>query len=507
MRCDDLDEDFSKATPTRHWSMTQTNIPLISKFIFFAALALSPLLFGSVYPWAYGLMEIAVLLSFGLLFWRNHRFSLLGFFGGGWGAACLAGLVFMAGLQLIPLPGPLVKFLAEPIYNLWKLQFLPPNLPHPGSLIPLTLYPYATASVGILFLCYWLAFVLARAMAVQGSALHPRPGIILYVVVAAAVSVALVGIAQKGLNARAIYGFFTPLHSGSFMGPYVNYNHFAGCLELALPISISLLGFALIPSARHARSLGAGWLLVGAIVVMLAALFMCSSRGGILSFATVAAAQLLVLFGLLSVRKIKGAIWVYIALAVIIMGVAVHITDWSNTLPRFQKIISQDPHQNIRWKLFNDVAAMGNRLPLTGSGLGTFAVAYPFFKTLDRQGLFNHAHNDYLEFLAEMGWPGLLLFLGFAGWVLWRGGRVIFKALVLRTRGDPDLAQRALLITGSMGGVISLLLHGLTDFNLRIPANALTWFALCGVTVGLSDLGTPLRRQQPVGEDQRDLLA
>lgn len=481
--------------------MTQTSTLLISRSIFIIALALSPLLFGSVYPWAYGLIEIAVLLSFGLMLWQNHRFTFLGNNFEEWGAVCLASLVFMAGLQLIPLPGPLVRLLAEPIYNLWKIDFSPLNMLHSRSLIPLTVYPYATASVGILFLCYLLAFTLARTMAFRKKSLNLRPGVLLYVIVATAVAVALVGIFQKGLSAKAIYGFFSPLHSSGFMGPYVNYNHFAGCLELALPLAVSLLGFALIPSARHGRSPVVGWLLGGAVIVMLAALFMCASRGGILSFATVAIAQLLVLFGLLSAKKIRGTTWVYLILVVIIFGVAVHITDWSNTLPRFQKIMRQDPHQNIRWKLFKDVAAMGNQLPLTGSGLGTFAVAYPSFKTLDRQGLFRHAHNDYLEFLAEMGWPGLVLFLGFSGWVLWQGSRVIFMALVLHTRGYPDLIQQALLISGSMGGVVSLLLHGLTDFNLRIPANALTWFVLCGVTVGLSDLGEPRFREQAAGKD------
>lgn len=480
---------------------------MISRSILIIALALSPLLFGSVYPWAYGLMEIAVLLSFGLMLWQNPRFTFLGNNFGDWGAVCLAGLIFMAGLQLVPLPGPLVRFLAEPIYNLWKLDLPPLNMLHSRSLIPLTVYPYATASVGILFLCYLLAFTLARAMAFRKKSPNLRPGALLYVIVATAVAVALVGIFQKGLSAKAIYGFFSPLHSSGFMGPYVNYNHFAGCLELALPLAVSLLGLALIPSARHGRSPGVGWLMGGAVIVMLAALFMCASRGGILSFATVTIAQLLVLFGLSSAKRIKGATWVYLILVVIILGVAVHITDWSNTLPRFQKIMRQDPYQNIRWKLFKDVAAMGNQLPLTGSGLGTFAVAYPSFKTLDRQGLFRHAHNDYLEFLAEMGWPGLVLFLGFSGWVLWRGSRVILKALVLHTRGHPDLIQRALLISGSMGGVVSLLLHGLTDFNLRIPANALTWFVLCGVTVGLSDLGEPRLQEQAAGKDRAELEA
>ncbi|MBU1155291.1 MAG: O-antigen ligase family protein [Proteobacteria bacterium] len=476
----------------------------LARSIFIIALALSPLLFGSVYPWAYGLMEIAVLLSFGLLFWQNPRLAFLGKHFEGWGVVCLAGLIFMAGLQLIPLPGPLVKFLAGPIYNLWKLDFLPPNLPHPRSLIPLTLYPYATASVGILFLCYLLAFTLARTMAFRENNLNFRPGAILYVIVAAAVAVALVGIFQKGLNAKAIYGFFSPLHRSGFMGPYVNYNHFAGCLELALPLGVGLLGFALISSARHGRSQGVGWLLGGAIIVMLATLFMCGSRGGILSFATVTIAQLLVLLGLLSARRIKGATWVYLVLVVIIMGVAVHITDWSNTLPRFQIIMRQDPQQNIRLKLFKDVAAMGNQLPLTGSGLGTFAVAYPSFKTLDRQGLFNHAHNDYLEFFAEMGWPGLLMFLGFSGWVLWRGSRVIFMALTLRTRGDPALIQRALLISGSMGGWFPCCCMALPTSTCVYPPMPLPGSSCAGSPWGSAIWANPAFENKPRARIERN---
>ena len=129
---------------------------------------------------------------------------------------------------------------------------------------------------------------------------------------------------------------------------------------------------------------------------------------------------------------------------------------------------------------------MTSNFALTGSGLGTFARSYPPFKTVPRQGLFVHAHNDYLEFLAEMGWPGFLMLLGFISWVLWRGGGLIARCLMRRHR-DQDLIYRAILVTGTLGGVVSILIHGLTDFNLRIPANALTFFVLCGLTLGLSD--------------------
>jgi O-antigen ligase len=99
------------------------------------------------------------------------------------------------------------------------------------------------------------------------------------------------------------------------------------------------------------------------------------------------------------------------------------------------------------WRLFLDH-------PILGTGLGTFEIV-------------NHAHNDYLEILAETGMVGGLC-------CLWFLGVVLLNAL----KGTAELGE-------SLGSVLNLtgivacsgiLIHSLVDFNLHIPANALLFF-------------------------------
>ncbi|MCB2227348.1 MAG: O-antigen ligase family protein [Desulfarculaceae bacterium] len=448
-----------------------------------ATLFLGPLLFGGVYPWAHGLIEIGILVAF-LLWLRGKPAGPQGPDAAPWGLWCLLAFLTWAGVQLIPLPREIVRLVAEPIFSLWQLDFLPGDIVRPHALLPLTVYPFATASTGLLWLCYALAFVLAIR---TGNS--PRPAGLIWLVLVAGLTVASVAIIQQGLNAKAIYGIFTPLHSSSFTGPYVNYNHFAGYLELAIPLGISLL-------ALHARKdssseSGQAWVCGGAVAIMAAALFMSRSRGGIFAFGLVLLGQILFLVVLMGRTRARGKLVTFGLLLLFLLGLGAAITDWSQTLPRFHNLFRQDAASSIRWQLYKDVWGMSKQLPLTGSGLGTFKEGYPPFKTIPRQGVFVHAHNDYLEILAETGWPGLLMFLGFVAWVLARGGGCLLRALSRRTRGDPPDPGRVLLLVGCLGGFISLLIHGLVDFNLRIPANALTWFVLAGLAVGLSAPAPP----------------
>src|SRR5512134_752486 len=61
---------------------------------------------------------------------------------------------------------------------------------------------------------------------------------------------------------------------------------------------------------------------------------------------------------------------------------------------------------------------------LTGSGLGTFLNIFPLYSPPSVQGIYDHAHNDYLEFLLETGLGGVLLFACFIGLLL----RSVFRS-------------------------------------------------------------------------------
>jgi O-antigen ligase len=112
--------------------------------------------------------------------------------------------------------------------------------------------------------------------------------------------------------------------------------------------------------------------------------------------------------------------------------------------------------------------------PLFGTGLGTFGALYPAMANGDGPMALVHAHNDYLEYLSELGLIGFLLFLG----------GILFLAVlsfsVWRTRKHPEIKGLAL------GGIISLIaifVHSLTDFNLHIPANMVLFSVILPLTV------------------------
>lgn len=119
--------------------------------------------------------------------------------------------------------------------------------------------------------------------------------------------------------------------------------------------------------------------------------------------------------------------------------------------------------------VWEDTLGMIRDHPLLGVGLGGFRVAFPHYQSFATDLVWDHAHNDYVEALAETG-------------VL--GGVLILAALmVFFTAALGDLRRRlesssGLIQLGAAIGCCGLLVHGFVDFNLHIPANA-AWFVVC----------------------------
>ena len=155
--------------------------------------------------------------------------------------------------------------------------------------------------------------------------------------------------------------------------------------------------------------------------------------------------------------------------------------------------------------LFYSVGSrMIGEMPVLGSGPGTYRLRfYPFVERLVdsdetaaselaaahlRGRIAEHAHNDYIELLVEMGaLGGLLAFLFLL--LLFRNA--------LRSRADPRLPKAAAIRVGALVACSGLLLHSLVDFNLHIPSNALLFLlCACTATAGEHEAAViPLRRE------------
>ena len=123
--------------------------------------------------------------------------------------------------------------------------------------------------------------------------------------------------------------------------------------------------------------------------------------------------------------------------------------------------------------------------PLFGTGVGTYRWVFPGYKDKRFGGNFyEHAHNDFLETLGEQGFVGFILLMS--------GMLVIFLRIVSAFLRRRDPLMRGTLFA-VIAGCVSLLVHGLVDFNLQIPANAVYFVVLLGLGLVACQLKSSLR--------------
>ena len=107
--------------------------------------------------------------------------------------------------------------------------------------------------------------------------------------------------------------------------------------------------------------------------------------------------------------------------------------------------------------------------PLTGSGGGSFYGIFPNYQAPNLEGFHQHAHNDYLEFAAELGLPATAVLLAFVCLSLWQAYRL------QRERNNALYKGAGFAVTMT---ALWAAIHSTTDFNLQVPANALTFVTI-----------------------------
>ncbi|HSA96202.1 MAG TPA: O-antigen ligase family protein, partial [Acidobacteriota bacterium] len=160
---------------------------------------------------------------------------------------------------------------------------------------------------------------------------------------------------------------------------------------------------------------------------------------------------------------------------VVVMAVLVAAV-WLGIGPIIKRFSQVDVTAEGRRTFYRNTLDMIRDFPVTGTGKGTYVNAYEMYEKVDDNLKLSFAHNDYLEFAAENGVAGagalVVAGLGLAVWLaaMWRRRRSSFaKGIGL----------------GALLGFVAILIHGFTDFNLQIPANAIyfTTLAMLGVVV------------------------
>ena len=328
-------------------------------------------------------------------------------------------------------------------------------------LFRITVYPFLTWTSLLRFGACFLIYFVATQVFRDRNDLR----ILTWFLILLGFCVALEGIAQHFTGGGKIYGLRELHMGGEPFGPYVNRNHFAGLMELLVPVGLSLLAFRgvrrdLVP-------------LVGLFtLVPVGSIFLAASRGGLIAFGFE-----LALLAIIYVSRRSGRMRVGPAIAFVL--VVASLIAWlgiGRVLERFSPKGPDEVTVYRRLTMTKGTLSVFLAHPITGTGLGTLVVEFPRYDTDYDGKLVDHAHNDYAEFLAELGLPGAICGIAFL-WLLLQASIRGLQA----TQGHFSVAYHIAALVACAG----MLFHSFVDFNLHIPSNALLFL----IQVGL--LATP----------------
>ncbi|MCP4402346.1 MAG: O-antigen ligase family protein [bacterium] len=464
-------------------------------------LVYTPLAFGGVKPGALAVLEI---LSGGLLLlWLVHRLlkhdvglthdapeAGRKFFPAHSCAKKIfiaAALLFLAiiYLQSITLPAPIVKILSPAGYALYSEAALN-TASSPPSRMPVSVYAYATENEWAKLVAYAIIFFLITRV------IRTRKQIkrVLHVIF-------IMG------SLEALYGFFQffsatklldlyPAQANWIGGSFVNKNHFAGYLEMVIPLCFALvltqsrrgISSQTKLSPEHFREIYPKmFLLLLALFFMIASLLLSGSRGGIVSFSCATMFFVLLARQRRLLRRKAVLVLIFIVLSI---GLTILLNPdiLTKRIYTFKRLESDSSFQ-VRRELWKSAFHIFQDYPISGAGLGSFTHLNPRYRTFrDHLRHYEYAENDYVQLLAETGIIGAVLLL-LAGFTL---GVQLFTQWKQR-----HSRWKIALVAGGMSAMLSLLIHSGTDFNLRIPSNALLFVTIAALCVNIVSLPSSRR--------------
>lgn len=400
-----------------------------------ALLVITPLPYGTVEVWSTAIWELLILTM-----------ALL------WGIQAV--ITKRLNLELNPLVWPMLALLL-----MAGVQLLPLGS---GERRTITFDSFATVDAAVKLFAFILFFLLFATFVNTPE----RRKQTTTVIVLLSVVIALIGIGQT--YGKVIWP------RGAF-GPFINRNHFAGFLEMA----VGLIGARIISRTLQRERLV---LYICYLIVVCSGLILSASRGGYLSL--VAVILFLALMSLSTQGKKTDAatggravqlrlVGVLVLLIVMSFG-TMFLTSSDELMKRFGKVQSDWGTGELadekfdRRDLWQTTLKIIKDHPLLGIGFGAYQYVYPRYDQSSGLLRVEQAHNDYLQLIADIGVLGVLVILAFVVLLFARG------VAALQT---PDLVQRAISL-GALAGCFGIAVHSFVEFNLQVTTNAQLFLAL-----------------------------
>lgn len=439
-------------------------------FIFLGIILLwSPIPLGSNRVWSAALLEllIATLFCLWLLTLNSHnplakaltdnkKIIILFFLIPLWSA-----------LQLIPLPPDLLNIVSPQVSRYYEES----QAWHSISLdTGATLYKLQKS------IAYALFFVLSLALINTPKRLENVANLVV-----------VSGVLQ------AVYGVLTVLGGEAFdifhihderqsstTGTFINRNHLAGYLEMSIAVGVGLLVTHIIQNKDDYAGLRASirnfvfTLLSGKarlrvfLALMVVALVLSHSRmGNTAFFASLGLCGVVGLWIYRKSHKAKSLAILFISLIAIDMLI---LGSWFGLDQLAARLEGTTVEGDGRFFVFQRSLVLLQDFWLTGSGAGSFYNIFMSYRDNHSYLFFDFAHNDFLQIAIEYGVIGFALF-----------GLIVLFSFIRAIQAQQQRQTAILKGAGfaAMMGIISLMIHSSSDFNLQIPANALLFTLLC----------------------------
>jgi O-antigen ligase len=364
-------------------------------------------------------------------------------------------------LQFVPLPVELWRQLPGRAQIATELQLLG-ALPQYGF-VSLSVHESLTSAM-------WLLPALGFAVALVTRREIPAVAIATALVAAALVSLVL-GLAQFGGGGEAAWYLYDFTNRGVMVGFFANANHMATLLLVSMPFIAALMRWARERYPRQRREIAAFGIPMFALTLI--GVGLVGSLTGYALLLPVALSSAMIVWTP-SKRFAAAALFP----ALLLSGIALALTGSK------KQIFASDIEASLagREQIRQDALGAAIEFFPVGTGLGTFEEVHRRYEDRDTIGnaFINHAHNDYLEMLIELGAAGALMAAAFLTWWAWQ----LFA--LLRSRGA-HFGWAGWIACGV------ILVHSAWDYPLRTAALS-TVFALSCVLAARSDEAARSRR-------------
>jgi hypothetical protein len=260
---------------------------------------------------------------------------------------------------------------------------------------------------------------------------------------------------------------------GRGMGTFISPNKLAGFLEQVLPLALAYLLVGRVGVLTRI-------LLAYAAVVIAAGLAVTYSRGGWVA----AGAGVVLVLGILIGHR-NHRLKALLLLAVMVVGGGFFVSHYlSKTVGYMERVAAPTPGEpgvldtGTRLEMWTAAAQMWRDHFWFGVGPAHYDYRFREYRPEDFQMRPERVHNDYLNLLADWGTVGGIIVAAGIGVFIF--GLIKTWPHVRREENDfgSGHSNRFAFFLGATGGLFALAVHSAVDFNLHMPANALTGVVL-----------------------------